>query len=98
MIINLNLSMSVTNQRCPCSSPDLLRITFFISFAKTKLILVEMCKSPLYECIQTLQLNFLNEHLLDPDAFIWKAGYYGLSSETPFKWRFAGEPLLAVIC
>ena len=32
IIIVLNLSMSVTNQRCPCSSPDLLRITFFVSF------------------------------------------------------------------
>ena len=28
----------------------------------------------------------------DPETFIWRACYYGSSSKTPFKWRFAGGP------
>ena len=34
----------------------------------------------------------------DPETFILRVGYYGPSSETPFKWHFAGGPILADIC
>ena len=34
----------------------------------------------------------------DPETFIWRVGCYGPSSEMPFKWHFAGGPILADIC
>ena len=42
-------------------------------------------------------LNHPDMSCADTETFIWRAGYYGPSSKTPFQWRFAGGPILADI-